>query len=173
MANVAYAVTEFETWKQCGYVSAFLISGEVTNVGKHFWFEDFGVVPSDYHPRNNDIIILLKCILRSPPLTQSASIAASLETLQSSFVKFMYLPKTIHCNTTLSEIVLENSKKFDKNLYTVCDKHPSLLPDDVISYVPDDFSATASVKSVFVDMFLYKISDRYFLPSPIHLLPVR
>jgi hypothetical protein len=134
-----------------------------------WWFEEYPQVPCHYVPEANDVILLLQCHVRSPPLTQSRSLHASVYTLQEAFKNFMYLP-SLATNTTLYEMILEDVTKWDSTLYKTALQHPSVCPDDLLTFEPDDWKACGKVVSIFIDLYLKKVSDRYFLPDQCYVL---
>jgi len=167
-----FAVNDSSTWKQVGFVVGYLIYSERDDKDKgqkktstnHWWFQEYPQVSCNYVPEPNDVILILQCHVRPPPLTQHKSLFASTYTLQEAFKKFMYIPK-MEYNPTLKEMLLDDVKKWDKDVYKEASQHSSTLPEDLLCIRPDDWKACGCIHSIFIDMYLNSISDRYFLPT--------
>lgn len=182
VTHSVFAVNDSETWKKVGFLVGYLIFSERDIAGKQnqvierertfWWFQDYPQVSCEYIPEANDVILVLECFLQSPPLTQSRSLFASTYTLQQAFKKFMYLP-SLKYNGILRDMIMEDVYKWDKDLYKDAEKHPSTLPDDLISFQPVYGRKGADIVSVFIELFLKSVSDRYYLPMQVIEIPER
>lgn len=175
--KICYAVEDAGTWTNVGMVYGYLLHSErkeivpkPTTESTSWWFEKYPKLLSVSTIEPNDIVLVFKAFVRPPPLTQTESIPVGIELLKRAFTRFMYLPRDMS-NLTLKEMIVSNVKKWDDQMYCHADKHPSELPVDSISVIRDPVYIHGIIVSVFIDMFLYKSSPRYILPTLV--VPVR